>query len=784
MSEILTAQNYSFNFYSYPFLLVGAVVLLLGCIVVLNKNRKAVHISFFAVTTSLFLWMFGNGFAFMVKVPDLALFWQKVCWLGVMTLVPNLYIFTLSLIDEREKLKKGLLIYLIFAPFIALLPFRLIVSGVTKYYWGYDAEGGKLITAFIALVLIILLLIFYSSIRALSSRRLNATQKSQLKVHLISTVVASSAAFDFLPSFGEPYYPLGFIAIGLWAVVISIAISKYQLFTLDPMFVTPAILNTMTDLLFVTDLEGKVMYVNNATTIFTEKSSKDILNEKLKTYVPDSDSIINRESRLSRIQRKVPTLLNTTILSSKGEEISVELSVNSLRNQSGMRAGYVFICHDVSKIKETEQARASMLENLEKSKKDLGVKVNELEKVKKAMLNVLEDLNDEKVKLEKSKARDEAVLLAIGEGLVVTDKLGKIILVNRTFEEMLSLRSEEAVGSSLSQLVPMVDEDGKQVPENKRLRSLLLIPGKRVVPLRTTYYSTTDTYYFVRRDKTKFPVSITTTPILIKGKVIGVVEVFRDVTKEREVDRAKSEFVSLASHQLRTPLSTISWYAEMLLSEDVGKVKSGQRKYLDQIYKANRRLIELVDSLLNVSRLEMGTFMVDPQQCNIIEISKEIIDELEPQALDKQIEIREKYEKEFPTITADPKLLRIVIQNLLTNAIKYNKNKGDVQIEIYTDTSNRNEINKRENYVIKVSDTGHGIPKQQQNQIFTKLFRADNIKKLDTEGTGLGLYMVKSIVEHTGGKIWFESELDKGTTFFVSIPQTGMERKEGTKELI
>ncbi|MDD3647410.1 MAG: ATP-binding protein [Candidatus Dojkabacteria bacterium] len=785
MLAIITAQNYSFNFYSYPFLLVGLVILSLGIIVFVNKSKKMVHLSFFAVTLSLFLWMVSNGFSFMSLNESVALFWQKMCWIGVITLVPNLYIFTHSLIDDAGKVKKAILVYLTFIPFLILLPSSLIVSRVKKYYWGYDAVGGDLITAFVVYVLIVLFLIFYSSIRALSSDKLNQTQKSQVRIHVISTFIASLSALDFLPSFGQDYYPLGFIAVGLWAAVISIAINRYQLFTLDPMLATPSVFNTMIDLLFITDFEGRITYVNHVTCKTLGKSMGELKDGEIKDFIPDIGTILGKNKDLMAKGFKAPVLIDTTVVLDKDKKITVELSANVIRNQSGIKVGYVFICHDVSKEKEASESRTAMLKNLQESEKELGAKVEELESVKKAMLNVLEDLNDEKVKLEKSKARDEAVLLAIGEGLVVTDRAGRVLLVNRTFEEMLNITSNEAIGKSLNRLVPMVDEQGKVVPAKKRLRVLLMMPGKRVVPMRTTYFSTTDTYYFVRRDKSKFPVSITTTPILIKGKVLGVVEVFRDVTKEREVDRAKSEFVSLASHQLRTPLSTISWYAEMLLSEDVGKVSTGQRKYIDQIYKANRRLIELVDALLNVSRLEMGTFMVEPTTCDIVEITRDVIDELKPLALGKEVKIKENFEKNLPPVKADPKLLRIIIQNLLTNSVKYNKNKGNVLIEILTDGSNRNEIGKHEDYVIKVSDTGYGIPKEQQSQIFTKMFRADNVKSLDTEGTGLGLYMVKSIVEHTGGKIWFESEIYKGTTFFVSLPQSGMKKKkEGTKELI
>jgi signal transduction histidine kinase len=252
------------------------------------------------------------------------------------------------------------------------------------------------------------------------------------------------------------------------------------------------------------------------------------------------------------------------------------------------------------------------------------------------------------------------------------------------------------------------------------------------------------------------------------------VVVFRDVTKEREVDKAKTEFVSLASHQLRTPLSAVNWYAEMLLAGDVGKLNDEQKKYIDEIYKGNQRMVDLVNALLDVSRIELGTFAISPEPTQLTDISKSIIKELKPEIKKKNQVVSEDYEKNLPKINVDQKLIRIVIQNLLSNAVKYTPEKGRIGIEMKTSGAN---------IEIKVADTGYGIPKPQQKDIFTKLFRADNVRQKDTEGTGLGLYIVKNIVEQSGGKISFDSTEDKGTTFYVTIPLGGMNKKEGTRVL-
>lgn len=185
-------------------------------------------------------------------------------------------------------------------------------------------------------------------------------------------------------------------------------------------------------------------------------------------------------------------------------------------------------------------------------------------------------------------------------------------------------------------------------------------------------------------------------------------------------------------------------------------------------------MVELVNALLNVSRLELGTFVVEPEPTDIVEVAKACAKEFKLQISEKKLVLQEKYDPDIPSISADPKLLNIVFGNLLSNAVKYNPDGGSIKLSI-------SKANGRLSIV--VADTGYGIPKNQQDKIFSKLFRADNVREKDTEGTGLGLYIVKSIIDHSGGKIWFESKENKGTTFYVTLPLAGMKKKEGTKAL-
>lgn len=262
-----------------------------------------------------------------------------------------------------------------------------------------------------------------------------------------------------------------------------------------------------------------------------------------------------------------------------------------------------------------------------------------------------------------------------------------------------------------------------------------------------------------RRDGTLYTVIATITPILHKGIYIATEE---NITSLREVDKAKTEFVSIASHQLRTPLSIIKWYVEMLTSGDAGRLTSDQDKYLQEINKGNELMIELVNSLLDTSRLELGTFVVNREPTDIVQTVKDVITEQRLRIDEKKQKLSFSAGKDIPTIKIDQKLLRMVAQNLLSNAIKYTPEGGEIKVNFSMKSS--------KDILITISDNGYGIPASQHDKIFSKFFRADNVRLKSTEGTGLGLYIAKLVIDNYGGKIWFESEENKGTTFYVSIP--------------
>ena len=382
------------------------------------------------------------------------------------------------------------------------------------------------------------------------------------------------------------------------------------------------------------------------------------------------------------------------------------------------------------------------------------------------MLNLLEDLQNEKRMLATEKAKDDAILRSIGDGIAVADVRGVISFLNENARAMLGIKAFDPHADIEKQLPAFIDPaTNKPIAQGELAlfkathgraveKQLLLVRGEQLLQGRY--------------------ISMTATPIIVASVPIGAVATFRDITKEQEVDRAKTEFVSLASHQLRTPLSSINWYAEMLLAGDAGELNDEQRKYLNEVYQGNQRMVDLINSLLNVSRLELGTFAIDPEDTDVIALTQSVLDEQAPQIKERNINLTAELSRTTPHLYADPKLLRMVFQNLVSNAVKYTPIGGSVSVAV---------IPQGENIAITVADTGLGIPQAEQSQIFSKLFRATNARESDTDGTGLGLYIVKSVVEQAGGTIRFESVERKGTTFFILLPKSGMHKKEGTKTL-
>jgi PAS domain S-box-containing protein len=234
-----------------------------------------------------------------------------------------------------------------------------------------------------------------------------------------------------------------------------------------------------------------------------------------------------------------------------------------------------------------------------------------------------------------------------------------------------------------------------------------------------------------------------------------------DISKQKQVENAKSEFVSLASHQLRTPIAGIKWSAELLQMDNPQNLTERQRKYIERLLTAAKRMALLVDDFLRVSRFELGTFQPEYVKVNLTDLINDIVLEHAGRIEQKHLDIKTFFDSDIASIVSDQNLLRMVITNLFSNAVKYTREGGTIHIGFGR---------KNDNLLISVADNGMGIPAEDQERVFGKLFRASNAVRQVPDGTGLGLYIVKEAIKVLGGSINFTSIENINTTFEITLP--------------
>jgi PAS domain S-box-containing protein len=259
-----------------------------------------------------------------------------------------------------------------------------------------------------------------------------------------------------------------------------------------------------------------------------------------------------------------------------------------------------------------------------------------------------------------------------------------------------------------------------------------------------------------------------------QGKVKTVLSITRDITEAEEIDRIKSEFISISSHQLRTPLSIIRWCSSVLLDGSLGEMAEEQKEQVKRIYSASKKMIKLTNAFLNVAILDLGVLNVSPSLIDLSETADKALNELGFFIKEKEVKVIKKYQENMPQIKADKRLLEIVFVGLISNAVKYSRHGGEIYIKIKTE---------KDNVLVEIADYGYGIKEEDKSKVFNKFFRANDIKEKEIYGTGLDLYIINSIIKSCEGEIWFESpnpnsKEKKGTVFFFSLPLTGIAKKK------
>jgi PAS domain S-box-containing protein len=459
------------------------------------------------------------------------------------------------------------------------------------------------------------------------------------------------------------------------------------------------ILETNPEFCKITGYQQKEIVGKTIYLIFEEKKFRKIFEEVLKNgFVHGKETVI-----FTKEKTKLPVSIFAKLIKSGGEI-----------------KGYLVGLFDLSNIQKTEE---------------------EIKNTRLALLNMLEDTEKEKGRAEEEKNKTLAIITNFTDGLLVFNRENKVSLISPQAKRFLEVEEKEIIGKHISELNDISD-----------LKLLVNLVGEDIKTIFREEISLKDG---------KLVLEITTAPFFQGKDKLGTLVILHNITREKLIERMKTEFVSLSAHQLRTPLAAIKWTLKLFLEGDLGQLTKEQIEFLQKTYKSNERMISLINDLLNVTRIEEGRYIIQSLFYDICDVTQSVIDLFKEEIKQKSIKIEFKKPEDLPKILMDQEKIKLVIENFIDNAIKYTFPGGKMTVSIIRGT---NEVE------VRVKDTGVGIPKEQQMRVFTRFFRGSNVVRLDTEGSGLGLFLAKNIVEAHGGRIGFESESGKGSTFFFTLP--------------
>ncbi len=500
-------------------------------------------------------------------------------------------------------------------------------------------------------------------------------------------------------------------------------------------------------LVSLTDLEGTITYANDTFVEVSGYSRKELIgqNHRILKSGFHPASFYHDMWHEYLLQGKI---FRGEIKNKKkdGTLYWVDASIAPIFDRNGTRVGYVGIRFLITQRKQAEEDSKNT--NL-------------------AMMNVLEDARELERQLTKERDRAQAIIASMGEGLFVVDKEYRIVLMNQAAEKLLGISIDDSIGKDLAELIS-IDKDGKKLSRDERPVGRTLKSGEWIA------YGLSDNVQVTVKSGVKFFIELSTAPLMREGaanEVTGAVVIFRNINEEKKLDDSKTGFISIASHQLRTPLTSMRWFSEMLLAGDAGALNDEQKHFVERVYQGTDRMIDLVNLLLQIARVEGGRIKIEPTSTDFKTLTNGVALTLKV-ILDQKMQTVEVVTDcdPLPLIPMDQEMVWQVVQNLLSNASRYAPEKSVITVSLAI-----------KGLVLEyaVKDSGIGIPKDQQSKVFEKFFRADNALQLVPEGSGLGLSLVKSLVEEWGGKIWFESEENKGATFYFTVPLSGMKKKGG-----
>lgn len=720
--------------YSFAPLISSLLFLLLGFLV-FSKNKKAsVNLTFLLVCLVTFWWQFSWFILFSIKDPQIGAYLVKIGYIGIIFIPITFFHFFIQLLGKNIILDKVFtyLSYLSGLVLVYLLFFTdYFISGFYKYFFGFYPKAGLAHPAYLALLLLLAIRILYLSFKDLkATRKISSYKFYQLKYVLIALLFYVLSASDFLANYGREAYPLGFIFILIFLAIFAYTIVRHRLMDIR-IALRRSFVYLSSVLVIIIPATVVLYYFDLYLPEYIILASLGVLILAVSLFSPIRDyyyRVANKyffsslyDSR--EVIGKLSDGLRSTLEAREIYKLISETLMNSLHVKS----------FGVLNYQEKEENYLVQFNNgfeLGTQKDFFGDKILHKNYIEKAKALVVEEVKS--VAYERHKPLIDFL-----------NKLGVAVIVP------LNIKNE-----TLGIMVLGAKESGDMF-NDEDLKTLETISSQAAIAIKNAQ---------LYEETKKFSIT------LQKEVERQTAELKRANEELQKLDKAKSDFISIASHQLRTPLTAIKGFTSMILEGSYGKVSVTLKDKMEKIYESTERLIKLVNELLDLTHIESGKIEYNLAKVDFDQMVESVAEELKGQAEKKKLALSVDLANKELWVNADESKLRQVVMNLIDNAVKYTE-KGNIKVSVC----------QKDGFVeFCVKDTGIGLSAEGIKTLFQKFVRGETASHYHTEGSGVGLYVAKKLIEDQKGQIWVESEGEnRGSSFFIKMPAYQSNVEEG-----
>ncbi len=722
----ISAQIFEFTFNPYALLSLLGIIVTITLIYLIQSRgiQNSANKWFTGFLVLLVWWGLGEFLGRISANPVAANFWGTInppAWIlsGLF-----FFMFTLAYVDKEHLFDSVNRRLLLFGPAVLWLflvwntPYISSHGPLHQVPWGWETtpQTGPYFTYFLIwleaffIAALVFLIRFYFKTADVIKRK----QTIFLIVGLLIPLIGGTVTDAVLPTLRVSVPGTAILLTSALGAVATFAILRYKLFTINPATHFANIVKTMNEALIVLNFGEGIEFTNDAVNRLFNFKAGELNGAKIQTlFKSESDLSLFEDKFIGRMKKgDVVASLELNLNGKNGEEIPVSVSGAPLFDSGNTPVGFVMIASDMREMKK-------LVYNLVAERNKLSV-----------------------------------TLSGITEAVFVVDKDGVISFFNEAAENIFGTKAAMLIGKKADQVLKIFDQEGPVLVE-------YFFPKEKLSKDMVTY-SRNGVRIELPDGKSRFANLIAANIVEGEGINLGAIVTIHDVSKEKELEEMKLDFVSMAAHELRTPLTSIRGYLSVLQEELKTKLNEDQLSFLEKAFISSTQLAALVENLLSVSRIERGSLQIQTQVTDWEEILSESFANFEPQAHERQVKFTLiKPTKPLPYVLVDKFRISEVASNLIGNALNYTPSGGSVEVstEVLDDQ-----------VVTHVKDTGPGIPEQALPKLFTKFFRVSGVLEQGSKGTGLGLYISKSIVDMHKGRIWVESQIGKGSVFSFSVP--------------